>query len=135
MAESEAASVASRLRAPSGHGCPQRTRAQDVLERATGIARGSPNSTGVAGFEPTHGGVKVRCLTAWLHPNALRASGTPFVLTALRRFATARPHGHSPWVPRFASRDYRPQSRALVKLEAGIAPDYRRVAMRRFAPM
>ena len=23
---------------------------------------------GVAGFEPTHGGVKVRCLTAWLHP-------------------------------------------------------------------
>src|SRR5579862_6533367 len=25
---------------------------------------------GVAGFEPTHGGVKVRCLTAWLHPSA-----------------------------------------------------------------
>src|SRR5579883_2991559 len=24
--------------------------------------------TGVAGFEPTHGGVKVRCLTTWLHP-------------------------------------------------------------------
>jgi hypothetical protein len=24
---------------------------------------------GVAGFEPTHDGVKVRCLTAWLHPN------------------------------------------------------------------
>ena len=23
---------------------------------------------GVAGFEPTHDGVKVRCLTAWLHP-------------------------------------------------------------------
>ena len=25
--------------------------------------------TGVAGFEPTHNGVKVRCLTAWLYPN------------------------------------------------------------------
>ena len=24
--------------------------------------------TGVAGFEPTHDGVKVRCLTAWLYP-------------------------------------------------------------------
>ena len=23
---------------------------------------------GVAGFEPTHDGVKVRCLTAWLYP-------------------------------------------------------------------
>ena len=24
---------------------------------------------GVGGFEPTNDGVKVRCLTAWLHPN------------------------------------------------------------------
>ena len=24
---------------------------------------------GAVGFEPTHDGVKVRCLTAWLHPN------------------------------------------------------------------
>ncbi len=24
---------------------------------------------GVVGFEPTHGGVKVRCLTAWRYPN------------------------------------------------------------------
>ena len=24
--------------------------------------------TGVAGFEPTNNGVKVRCLTAWLYP-------------------------------------------------------------------
>ncbi len=24
---------------------------------------------GMAGFEPTHDGVKVRCLTAWRHPN------------------------------------------------------------------
>ncbi len=23
----------------------------------------------MAGFEPTHDGVKVRCLTAWRHPN------------------------------------------------------------------
>ena len=27
--------------------------------------------TGVAGFEPTHEGVKVPCLTAWLYPNIL----------------------------------------------------------------
>ena len=26
-------------------------------------------TTGVAGFEPTHEGVKVPCLTAWLYPN------------------------------------------------------------------
>ncbi len=26
------------------------------------------NLAGVAGFEPTHAGVKVPCLTAWLHP-------------------------------------------------------------------
>lgn len=24
---------------------------------------------GVGGFEPPHGGIKIRCLTAWLHPN------------------------------------------------------------------
>ncbi len=24
---------------------------------------------GVAGFEPTNDGVRVRCLTAWRHPN------------------------------------------------------------------
>ena len=28
-----------------------------------------PSRTGVAGFEPTHEGVKVPCLTAWLYPN------------------------------------------------------------------
>ena len=27
--------------------------------------------TGVAGFEPTHEGVKVPCLTAWLYPKRL----------------------------------------------------------------
>ena len=26
---------------------------------------------GVAGFEPTHNGVKVRCLTAWRHPKKM----------------------------------------------------------------
>ena len=26
-------------------------------------------STGVVGFEPTHTGVKVLCLTTWLYPN------------------------------------------------------------------
>ena len=26
---------------------------------------------GVAGFEPAHGEIKTRCLTAWLHPNNL----------------------------------------------------------------
>ena len=24
---------------------------------------------GVEGFEPSHDGIKTRCLTAWLHPN------------------------------------------------------------------
>ena len=31
--------------------------------------------TGVAGFEPTHEGVKVPCLTAWLYPNEMEESG------------------------------------------------------------
>ncbi len=25
---------------------------------------------GVPGFEPGHGGIRTRCLTAWLHPKA-----------------------------------------------------------------
>ena len=29
------------------------------------------SKTGVAGFEPTNGGVKVRSLTAWRHPKIL----------------------------------------------------------------
>ena len=32
--------------------------------------------TGVAGFEPTHEGVKVPCLTAWLHPYWEERAGT-----------------------------------------------------------
>jgi hypothetical protein len=32
---------------------------------------------GAGGFEPPHGGIKIRCLTAWLRPiAALRASDT-----------------------------------------------------------
>ena len=27
------------------------------------------NLAGVAGLEPAHDGIKIRCLTAWLHPN------------------------------------------------------------------
>ncbi len=33
------------------------------------------NLTGVAGFEPTHEGVKVPCLTAWLYPKKVEESG------------------------------------------------------------
>ena len=32
------------------------------------------DKTGVAGFEPTHEGVKVPCLTAWLYPKKRRAN-------------------------------------------------------------
>jgi hypothetical protein len=27
---------------------------------------------GVAGFEPTNGGIKTRCLTTWRHPNTVK---------------------------------------------------------------
>ena len=30
---------------------------------------------GVPGFEPGHAGVKVLCLTAWLHPNMAEPTG------------------------------------------------------------
>ena len=40
---------------------------------------------GVAGFEPTNDGVRVRCLTAWRHPNGLfRAQSTRFGQTESR---------------------------------------------------
>ena len=32
----------------------------------------SKRKTGVAGFEPTNGGVKVRSLTTWRHPKFLK---------------------------------------------------------------
>ena len=31
---------------------------------------------GMAGFEPANDGVKVRCLTAWRHPNIQKDNGT-----------------------------------------------------------
>ena len=37
---------------------------------------------GVAGFEPANGGIKSHCLTAWPHPNILRAYSIP--LTPLK---------------------------------------------------
>ena len=40
---------------------------------------------GVAGFEPTHDGVKVRCLTAWLRANVVPGGGG--------RIRTAEPKG------------------------------------------
>ena len=30
---------------------------------------------GVAGFEPTNTGIKIRCLTAWRHPNVFNGAG------------------------------------------------------------
>lgn len=30
---------------------------------------------GVEGFEPSHDGIKTRCLTAWLHPSSNAISG------------------------------------------------------------
>ena len=32
---------------------------------------------GVAGFEPTNDGVRVRCLTAWRHPNGMIGNTFP----------------------------------------------------------
>lgn len=31
---------------------------------------------GMAGFEPTHDGIKTRCLTAWLHPKHIQLFST-----------------------------------------------------------
>ena len=34
-----------------------------------------PELAGVPGFEPGHGEIKIRCLTAWLHPSSLGGDG------------------------------------------------------------
>lgn len=34
---------------------------------------------GVPGFEPGHGGIKIHCLTAWLHPIKAHASSIEFI--------------------------------------------------------
>ena len=31
---------------------------------------GKTRLAGVLGFEPRYGGIRIRCLTAWLHPNS-----------------------------------------------------------------
>ena len=54
------------------------------------------NLTGVAGFEPTHEGVKVPCLTAWLYPKksggewirTTEPKGTDLQSAAFSHFAT-----------------------------------------------
>ena len=38
---------------------------------------------GVAGLEPTNDGVKVRCLTTWLYPIIIKASGEPIGIRTL----------------------------------------------------
>jgi hypothetical protein len=40
--------------------------------------------TGVAGFEPTSDGVKVRCLTAWLYPKGREFPADLFSISALK---------------------------------------------------
>lgn len=47
-------------------------------ECSTAELRGQINKNNMAevvGFEPTHDGVKGRCLTAWLHPNKIMVKG------------------------------------------------------------
>ena len=58
-------------------------------------AQTMPLNTGVAGFEPTHEGVKVPCLTAWLYPNGggewirtTEPEGTDLQSVAFSLFAT-----------------------------------------------
>jgi hypothetical protein len=53
---------------------------------------------GVAGFEPTHDGVKVRCLTAWLHPNG--KDYTTFPRSLSRVFILGWMMGLEPTTPR-----------------------------------
>jgi hypothetical protein len=70
-------------------------------------------------------------------PQCAARIGDPIAFTALRRFATARPHGHSPWGPRtlalIIARETRGLSSAAVR--ALSQRRQRAVAIRRFAPM
>ena len=47
---------------------------------------------GVAGFEPAHGDIKNRCLTAWLHPNNVLFCRSP--LLAIKRKSSASQGKH-----------------------------------------
>jgi hypothetical protein len=40
---------------------------------------------GVLGFEPRNGGIKIRCLTAWLYPNPWESRGLPESADVARR--------------------------------------------------
>ena len=49
----------------------------NLLEKATNQQdRGFLNSAGAEGFEPTNGGSKNRCLTAWRRPSLFRINET-----------------------------------------------------------
>jgi hypothetical protein len=57
---------------------PDASRAQQIslngrtyLTGAT--AKRLKSLAGAGGFEPPHGGIKIRCLTTWLRPNAVAA--------------------------------------------------------------
>ena len=45
------------------------------LQCAAIAARRLTHMAGAAGFEPTNNGVRVRCLTTWLHPNTMAGAG------------------------------------------------------------
>ena len=53
-------------------------------KRVTGVMRfyrdfkRQERMAGVAGFEPTHDGIRIRCLTAWRHPNDRAARIKPY---------------------------------------------------------
>ena len=49
---------------------------------------------GVAGLEPTHDGVKVRCLTAWLYPIVLYSDRFSAILYCQKKLAS--PQGFEP---------------------------------------
>ena len=44
---------------------------------------------GLAGFEPTHDGVKVRCLTAWRQPNILNLCKLLYLVKCISRYRCA----------------------------------------------
>ena len=78
MAGCVAVSEANKL--PSEASGPTHSRFVGVAHKMQGILNPVikkfavlANLAGVAGFEPTHAGVKVPCLTAWLHPTDLLA--------------------------------------------------------------
>src|SRR5215207_7503411 len=47
----------------------------DVL--STGIGKRDGKLAGAPGFEPGYGGIKIRCLTAWLRPSEAASAARP----------------------------------------------------------